>query len=600
MAFAHVDTVSRIAFHASALLKHGADMYLAGIAFTEFPPFESQTDQTDQTRDKNDSPLQFTFEEQFEDLHNTLKIDMAGSGSPFIKPEPNDFFGFNNFNSPHQGNGFNMNNMNNFQNGGMSGHGIDPSQLGQNGNMSASYGQNMSGSFMLGNAGIDDDELAELAGSLDNGHNNQGFHGHGMNQQQNFYNDGSMNMPQQQQQTNMNMYSHTPEGAPIQSPFVNHDGFNYGQFISTGQLGTSGNFTGSGSLMRAQQIQNMERKISESRSPASPHQAAGISNLHIGEPEYSIPMQPQMINHRHSASMSNGFDGSQSHSWGDPSQFGSYPHSHQLQHAQISEVLRSDHGRASSSVPKVEPGMSGPPYVTQEAKKRRRRESHNLVERRRRDNINERIQDLALLVPQHRLEDDKVRKHLQTNSPLSPSLTAANMSPPSNSLLSTSGSRRAGGSITQGLPLEDKDKGPNKGDILNSSVAWARDVLWYMQTKLEQEEKLKALINQLGGTWPFEMSDDEQRMHSEITEVLERNLQSNNVLPYSRANGTGLRVPGYTNLAGDAVSGEGHMNYNNGQSISPGMQSSSSGGANANWMNNAVFKEEEEFDEDML
>jgi len=581
----------------SGLLRHGADMYIADIAFTEFPPFESQIDQTDHNRDKHDSPLQFTFEEQFEDLHNTHKSDMAGSGSPFIKPEPNDFFNFNNFNSPLQGNGFNMNTMNNYHNGGMNGNGIDPSQLGQNGSMPGSYGQNnMSGSFMMGNAGIDDDELADLAGSLGNGHN---FPDHGMNQQQNFYN-GGMNMPQQQQ-NNMNIYSNTPEGAPIQSPFVNHDGFNYGQFRSGNQLATSGNFTGSGSLMRAQQIQNMERKISESRSPASPRNNAAISNLHIGEPEYSIPMQPQMMNHRHSASMSNGFDGSRSQSWGDPSQFGSSPsHSHQLQHAQISEVLRSDQGRASSSVPKVEPGMSGPPYVTQEAKKRRRRESHNLVERRRRDNINERIQDLAMLVPQHRLEDDKVRKHLQTNSPLSPSITAANMSPPSNSLLSTSGSRRAAGSITQGLPLEDKDKGPNKGDILNSSVAWSRDVLWYMQKKLEQEEKLKALVHNLGGVWPFEMTDDEHRMHSEITEVLERNLQNNNILPYSRANGTGLRVPGYTNLAGDAVSGEGLVNYNGGQSISPGMQSSSSGGANASWMSQGVFKEEEEFDEDML
>jgi hypothetical protein len=32
-------------------------------------------------------------------------------------------------------------------------------------------------------------------------------------------------------------------------------------------------------------------------------------------------------------------------------------------------------------------------------KRRRRRESHNLVERRRRDNINERIQELGLLLP---------------------------------------------------------------------------------------------------------------------------------------------------------------------------------------------------------
>ncbi|KAG0171478.1 hypothetical protein DFQ28_009204 [Apophysomyces sp. BC1034] len=37
-------------------------------------------------------------------------------------------------------------------------------------------------------------------------------------------------------------------------------------------------------------------------------------------------------------------------------------------------------------------------------KRRRRRESHNAVERRRRDNINERIQELSTLLPEHMLE----------------------------------------------------------------------------------------------------------------------------------------------------------------------------------------------------
>ena len=34
-------------------------------------------------------------------------------------------------------------------------------------------------------------------------------------------------------------------------------------------------------------------------------------------------------------------------------------------------------------------------------KRRRRRESHNAVERRRRDNINEKISELATLIPEH-------------------------------------------------------------------------------------------------------------------------------------------------------------------------------------------------------
>jgi hypothetical protein len=37
-------------------------------------------------------------------------------------------------------------------------------------------------------------------------------------------------------------------------------------------------------------------------------------------------------------------------------------------------------------------------------KRRRRRESHNAVERRRRDNINERIAELATLIPESMLD----------------------------------------------------------------------------------------------------------------------------------------------------------------------------------------------------
>ena len=50
---------------------------------------------------------------------------------------------------------------------------------------------------------------------------------------------------------------------------------------------------------------------------------------------------------------------------------------------------------------------------------------HRLYEeRRRRDNINEEIQELSHLVPMHRLDDEKARKHILNNPPLSPILAA--------------------------------------------------------------------------------------------------------------------------------------------------------------------------------
>lgn len=41
-------------------------------------------------------------------------------------------------------------------------------------------------------------------------------------------------------------------------------------------------------------------------------------------------------------------------------------------------------------------------------KRRRRRESHNAVERRRRDNINEKISELATLIPEVMLDPGAV------------------------------------------------------------------------------------------------------------------------------------------------------------------------------------------------
>ena len=58
-------------------------------------------------------------------------------------------------------------------------------------------------------------------------------------------------------------------------------------------------------------------------------------------------------------------------------------------------------------------------------KRRRRRESHNAVERRRRDNINEKISELATLIPECLLDPSATTTGLPTNddgllSPTSP------------------------------------------------------------------------------------------------------------------------------------------------------------------------------------
>ena len=496
---------------------------------TIVPPFDSHGKDSMQGSVKHDSSFDFGFGYD----NSTM------AGSPYIKPEPNDYnFDPNQFIQYPQGQQFTSSN----------GVNINPASL-SNGNigMQQNFGQgNMSSSFNVGNSGIADDELLDL----DFQHNNQQNSQYDFNQgMQHVFNQQQQQMGQQ----GTGLFSHTPDDAPIQSPFT-HDNFNYAQFRTMGGAQMTGMPHSAG---YRPQIQHIDRKVSDSRSPATP---SGMGNLQMGD---DFPQQGmQQIRHqRQQGSMGNGWDSTPSHhSWNESSPFPS-PVNGPVHH-QISEVLGKNthhhHHKVASSLPAKMEGPPTPAFQTQEAKRRRRRESHNLVERRRRDNINERIQDLGQLVPQHRLDDEKVRKHLQTNAPLSPSIANdTGMSPPNaaTSLLAGPQGRRAtgAGGITQGLPIEDKDKGPNKGDILNGSVAWTRDLMWYLHKKMREEVQLKNLVEQLGGAWPFEQSEDEKRMHSEICYILNKHAPAGGFEEYSRASGTGLRVPGFTNMAGDAM-----------------------------------------------
>lgn len=356
---------------------------------------------------------------------------------------------------------------------------------------------------------------------------------------------------------------------------------------------------------------SMQRKSSNQRSPLTPKTPGlGVQSLNINSPEPgSFPTQPirTTSSHRHQKNPSGAwaesvgsmtsFPGS---GFSSPMQAGIHPN------PQISDILKT-----GSLPPKLNGGQAGsaPAMQTQEMKRRRRRESHNLVERRRRDNINERIQELSHLVPMHRLEDEKVRKALQNNSPLSPTLGSTSMSPPqATSGLAGPGARRAtAGNITQGLPVEEKDKGPNKGDILNGSVSWTRDLMWMLHVKLQQQEELAALIHELGGTYPFEPTEDERRMQTELMDAMHKNGVSS--FSYSRAPGTGLRVPKHTDIKGDPIGNPGDStslspdNHSTGDTGTAGV-----GGAGQYWSGHnsggsgagsISFKEEDEYGMDL-
>ncbi|KAK2752833.1 hypothetical protein FQN55_005967 [Onygenales sp. PD_40] len=490
--------------------------------------------------------------------------------------------------------------------------GIDPSELTMqnNGFMSYPFGsqQNLSSSFNLGNSSIDTAELLDLE---INGQNGVGR-------------DNNLNfMPEQQRQPTgisvshqgqmAHVYSNTPDGAPIQSPFIRT--FNYDQFrVNPNQHSTSPHLNHMNTHFDQNYTNSNGRPgfqgSTDARSPMTPKTPA-MAGLNIGTPESgSFPSQPiraVSFQNRHQKTLSNQWDGTP----GSAQSLIESPISspgHASHPAGISEILKSGkHASLPANVDSVHGhhhSSSAQALESQEAKRRRRRASHNMVERRRRDNINERIQDLSHLVPQHRLEDDKVRKQLVNNSALSASAGGSGLSPTNaaTSLLAGGSGRRAtAGNITMGLPIEEKEKGPNKGDILNGAVGWTRDLMWALHVKLQQDDELAELITSLGGTWPFEQTEEEKRMRTELIDAMEKN--DANTFSYSRAPGTGLRVPKHTNIAGEPV----HQGLSP-QSLSPAFNSggsgTNSGSAQPQYWNSSghagmSFKEEDEYSMDM-
>ncbi|KAI0009077.1 helix-loop-helix DNA-binding domain-containing protein [Xylariaceae sp. FL0662B] len=461
---------------------------------------------------------------------------------------------------------------------------VDPNELAMSGTYGASYSNNFNGNNNASNGFFGDDELLDGLGSPTDAMSNQtGMHNQGqdfggmndinMGFQQGIYQSHQNNHGLQMDQSHINGFSHTPDGDPIQSPFVQNFGqAQFRQMQHPQQFGNSlqSPVSYSGSPMassdmnndsndpnylnaksRAQLSQNMQRKASNNRSPLTPKTATAMSTLTMNSRESpGFGTQPIRTPNGHQEKSPSG-------QWmHTPNSLSSFPGStfsspmqHGLPNPQITDVMM----KGGTSMPAK---LNTPNAVSsQEMKRKRRRESHNLVERRRRDNINERIQDLSKLVPTHRLEDEKIRKLIQNGTPLSPSLTGISHPVQATSGLAGPGAKRAtgAGNITTGLPLEEKDKGPNKGDILNGAVSWTRDLMWMLHLKLQQQEELINAIAELGGSIPFELTEDEKRMQTELMEAMSKN--GPHTFSYTRFAGSGLRVPQHTDFRGDSLNG---------------------------------------------
>ncbi|KAI6785865.1 uncharacterized protein J7T54_006204 [Emericellopsis cladophorae] len=446
---------------------------------------------------------------------------------------------------------------------------IDPNNLSMGGSYNPNFSNDNFSSHANNNGGngsssaflADEDLLDGLGGDQGAVQNNgQDFSGMNMGFSQDAYQAHQRNSGLRLDSNPLNGFSSTPDGDPMPSPYTagytgnfRHMQGMHSPMFANDVDGNDQNYMNA--RTRARMSQQMQRKPSNTaRSPMTPKTNA-MHSLSLGSND-SPNFGPQSIRTH---------EKSPSGQWlNTPT--GSYPASYNSGFASplqgtmvppIEEVM----GKAGTSMPAKlgnTNGSGSTAVSSQEAKRKRRRESHNLVERRRRDNINERIQDLSKLVPMHRLEDEKIRKLIQNGTPLSPTLTGMSNPSSATSGLAGPGARRATGSnagnITTGLPIEDKDKGPNKGDILNGAVSWTRDLMWMLHLKLQQQEELMQTLNELGHPYPFEVTDDERRMQSELIEAMSKNDAGN--FSYTRTAGSGLRVPSITDYRGNAANAD--------------------------------------------
>jgi hypothetical protein len=552
------------------------------------------------------------------------------SPAPYIKNEPQD--DTSRFSNQHQQpfnhpDAYSMSANSHFtQHGGFgdqgfhAGDSIDPSELTvQSGGFMQSfspYPSNQSVSYLGGGSGVDDDDLrATLEGDQNDPFDlDQQPQHRGNGQDLSFYPDmeggnkhGNGNGVAAGAQ-NMDVFSHTPENAPAESPYIRPFP-QYRQLYDGPSAGTPSSYNaspiiGSDSTQATNFdhfMNNGKRKTRpgldrSDRSPSamSPHtpKTPGIGALTLGAESASLPAQPIQNSHmrQHHKTLSNQWDGTpgSQNSYMDPHSPMASPGLGPHVHPQISDVFKA----GGKSLPaKVESMAGSAQYQTQEAKRRRRRESHNMVERRRRDNINERIQELSSLVPHHRLEDEKVRKHLLNSGSLSPTTAGVSGSPPrATSMLAGNGARRA--SV---IANEEKDKGPNKGDILNGAVGWTKDLMWAMHRKLEQENEVQELVARLGGSYPFEQTEEDKRMAAELQAAIAKNGPQN--FHYSRAPGSSLRVPGFTDYAGQPLQDSGSERVSPAGSAGKPMQNggSSRGTPQKYWNDGITFKEEDEY-----
>lgn len=160
-------------------------------------------------------------------------------------------------------------------------------------------------------------------------------------------------------------------------------------------------------------------------------------------------------------------------------------------------------------------------------KRRKRRESHNLVERRRRDNINDRISELASLLPQCLL--DQINNGSDDapipNSPGTPLSVMLSPAPTMISLPPLSGSPATGSSSSMSASALAAAAKPNKGSILAKSVDYIRYLQQLLQIHTQRNADLESLVSELrkdqrGSSAPSSSGDGESPRDANVRAIV--------------------------------------------------------------------------------
>ncbi|PVG04537.1 HLH-domain-containing protein [Serendipita vermifera] len=325
-------------------------------------------------------------------------------------------------------------------------------------------------------------------------------------------NDGSRNpneltpqQIQQQQQFGL-MSSSLANSAAAAAAAASLDNFNPG-----GEQVASSGVTRSRSRSRSKVSASRSRVSKRPSLPAPPHEEGGESPDSSRAQSTSRPSAIVIPGHsghpgHHGSHSFSSFHTSTTHpaspvTWGYPGHVN--PNGDYGEGSAGHQLFGQSFGGAGSLGPGQSPTAhnsgSPPPSATMDAatklalaneKRRKRRESHNAVERRRRDNINEKIQELALLLPEEWLETGNPTGGSAAKNG-SVSGGSFGQGPSLAGLLSgtVSGSALAGDD-------DSKEIKANKGVILRNSVEYIKNLVQLVQVQRSRNDQLESELAQ--------------------------------------------------------------------------------------------------------